>query len=173
MQAIKVIIDNWPNTSFLAEWIPIIISLLVLLATFYSLWITNKNFRKSVRPFVSASNVLEPATNIDNPKAMAFIVRNAPAKIIKCEFRIISNNVVLHEKDCGANTIEYPQDEKSIWAYSLNELDFDHIKIKANLIREVLIEYCPIDDNKKYIFKLIQNYDYIYHKWNNRNIIAS
>ncbi len=171
MQAIKVIIDNWPSTSFPIEWTPIIISISALIATFYSLFITNKSFRRSVRPFVSAANVLDPDTKIDNPKAIIFTVTNAPAKITKCNLKIVSEKIVLMKKDCGANTIEYPE---KIWFHSLSEEEFQKIIKNPNLIRVVLITYYSIDDKKKeYNFELIQDYDEVNKKWNNRNVVAS
>ncbi|GAJ20303.1 unnamed protein product, partial [marine sediment metagenome] len=58
MDITKVVIENWPKTNYLSTYILIIIAMIALGISIYSIYITRKIFVESHRPYVWASNYI-------------------------------------------------------------------------------------------------------------------
>ena len=95
MDTVKVIVENWPKTKHFLEYIPVVIAVIALVVSLYSVYLTRKSFIASHRPFVWASNYgvidTDKKTIIPIPLRVAYRVRNAPVKIIQTEVTISLN----------------------------------------------------------------------------------
>jgi len=133
MDTLKVIIENWPKKDLL-EYIPIIIAVIALTVSLYSVYLTRKAFIASHRPYVWASNygVIDPdrKTIIPIPHRVAYRVKNSPAKIVRTEVKIsLSAEPLLVHTD--QNIVRFP-DERSEWSFSIGEEDFTRIMNRSN-----------------------------------------
>jgi len=171
MDTVKVIIENWPKKELL-EYIPIIIAVIALAVSLYSVYLTRRSFIASHRPYVWASNygVLDPdkKTMTPIPFRVAYRVRNSPAKIIRTEVKInLSTEPLLVRTD--QNIVRFP-DERSEWSFSIGEEDFKEImnrsdEEKAKLCRLISIEYSSLDGGKIYHYKLQQSFNPTENQW--------
>ena len=161
MDTVKVIIENWPKTNYLIVYIPIIIAVIALAVSLYSVYLTRKSFIVSHRPYVWASSygVLDPGrqTIIPIPHRAAYRVKNSPAKIIRTEVRVnLSGETLFAHAD--ANLVRFP-DEKSEWSFSFAQKDFEKFMDrddadKAKLQRLISIDYSSLDGGKIYHYEL-------------------
>lgn len=171
MDSLKVVIENWPKKNLL-EYVPIVIALIALAVSLYSVYLTRKSFIASHRPYVWASNygVLDPdrKTIIPIPFRVACRVRNSPAKIIRTEVKITLNaGPLLVQTD--QNIVRFP-DERSEWSFSIGEEDFNKIMNRTNedktkLSRIISIEYSALDGGKNYHYKLQQSFNPTENQW--------
>ncbi len=171
MDTLKIVIENWPKKDLL-EYVPIIIAVIALAVSLYSVYLTRKSFAASHRPYVWASNygVLdsEKKTIIPIPFRVAYRVRNSPAKIIRTEVKInLGEEPLLGHTD--QNIVRFP-DERSEWSFSVGEEDFKKImnrsnEDKAKLSRLISIEYSSLDGGKIYHYKLRQSFNPIENQW--------
>ena len=171
MDTLKVIIENWPNKDLL-EYIPIIIAVIALTVSLYSVYLTRKAFIASHRPYVWASNygVIDPdrKTIIPIPHRVAYRVKNSPAKIVRTEVKIfLSAEPLLVHTD--QNIVRF-QDERSEWSFSIGEEDFKRIMSRSNddkakLSRVISIEYSSLDGGKIYHYKLQQSFNPPENQW--------
>ena len=119
METTKVLIDNWPNTPWFKEWIPIIIALIALITAAISLYWTRVEQIKSSRPFVWATNygVIDNVnkTIIPIPFRIGCRVKNSPARILLMEVKInLETNELFAHTD--KNLVQFP-DESSEWSF--------------------------------------------------------
>lgn len=156
MQNIPTIKINWPLT----------ISILALLLSLLSAWYTQRNFTRSVRPFIWAVSYayIENNKMMPEPGVMYFHVANSPARINNFELEItLDNNTLLSHRE--TNTVQFPTDAASnIWSYSFGKNEFDG-KImnlsaadKSKLIRTLKIAYSALDGGKIYHYLLRQSF---------------
>jgi hypothetical protein len=154
------------------NWIPILISVLALIATIYSLYRTGVQYKRSIRPFVYACNfrakVSEGNNVIEMPNMIAVRVHNAPARIQQLDIKIILNeNAIFHLTK--KNLLIYP-DESADWNWDIKKDIFEWImnrsdSEKSKLIRKVTIDYSSLDGYKKYYFKMEQSFLIDQNQW--------
>lgn len=171
MDTLKVVIENWPEKHLL-EYIPIIIAVIAVIVSLYSVYLTRESFIASHRPYVWASNygVIDPdkKTIIPIPFRVAYRVRNSPAKIIRTEVKVnLRAEPLLVYND--QNIVRFP-DERSEWSFSIGEEDFKKImnrsnEEKAKLSRFISIEYSSLDGERIYHYKLQQSFNPTDNQW--------
>ncbi len=172
MDTVKVVIENWPRTKHLLEYIPIIIAVIALSVSLYSVYLTRRSFIVSHRPYVWASNygVIDPdkKTIIPIPFRVAYRVRNAPARIVRTGVTISlsAESLLVYTEE---NIVRFP-DERSEWSFTIGEEDFKKImnrsnEDKAKLSRLVSIEYSSLDGGKIYHYKLQQSFNPTENHW--------
>jgi len=179
MDVTKVVIENWPKTNYLSIYIPIIIAIIALSISVYSICITRKIFVESHRPYVWAMNYSVPGhdknTLIPVPYKVMFCVKNSPARIIRVEVKINLNMETLYtwQKE---NLVEFPH-EMTEWSFGFSKEDFDKIMDRSNeekskLVRLISLEYSSLDVGKIYHFNLEQSFIPIENQWNDINTKA-
>jgi len=172
MDSMKIIVDNWPSTPWHEIWIPIGIALLALTISLISLYFTRKEFVKSSRPYVWASNLgIWDNTNmkkISILEAVACRVTNSPARIIKMELQISLDKKKLFSETIE-NVVRFP-DIRSEWNFGIGKKEFEKImsrsnKDRARLTRDVSIVYSSLDGGKIYHFTLNQFFNTTVDDW--------
>lgn len=172
MDTIKVIIENWPKTKHFLEYIPIIIAIIALAVSLYSVYLTRKSFIASHRPYVWAGNYGFPdpdkKTIIPIPSRIAYRVKNSPARIIRMEVKINLNMELLYVWT-EENIVRFP-DERSEWGFAIGEETFKKImnrsdEDKSKLSRLISLEYSSLDGGKIYHYKLQQSFNPIENQW--------
>ena len=172
METIKVIVENWPKTKLLLEYIPLAIAVIALLVSLYSVYLTRKSFIAAHRPYVWASNYgvidSEKKTIIPIPFRVAFRVKNAPAKIVRMEVKIEHDGqkLFVHAED---NIVRFP-DERSEWSFSIGEGDFKKVMHrsddeKTKLSRSISMEYSSLNAGRIYHYKLQQSFNSAENQW--------
>lgn len=176
MDTTKVIIENWPKTNPLLGYIPIIIAIIALGVSLYSVFLTRRAFIVSHRPYVWASNygVIDPdkKTIIPIPFRVAYRVKNSPARIIRTEVKITLNMepLLVHTEK---NLVRFP-DETSEWNFGIGKEDFEKIMNRSNedkskLVRLISLEYSSLDGGKIYHYELQQSFNPIENQWKDTN----
>ena len=175
MDAVKVIVENWPKTNHFLEYVPVIIAVIALAVSLYSVYLTRRAFIASHRPYVWAINygVIDADANIlPIPFRVAYRVRNAPAKIIRSEVKID-----LGERQLFVHTdrdiVRFP-DERSEWSFAIGKEQFEEIMDrstddKAKLSRLMTIEYSSLGGGENYHFKLRQSFSPVENQWKDVN----
>ncbi|HKK83103.1 MAG TPA: hypothetical protein VJ958_02620 [Atribacterota bacterium] len=167
MDIIKVVIENWPKSNYLFEYIPIIIAIIALGLSLYSIFITRKSFIDSNRPYVWASNY---KSNALAPLHVSFYAMNSPARIIKMQLKITSNSESLSSLE-EKNFLVFPKEMYSI-IFKMSYDDFDKIceksyKEKSELNRIISFDYSSLNFGRIYHYILEQKYDFQKHDWEN------
>jgi hypothetical protein len=180
MDTIKVIIENWPKTNHLLEYLPILIAVVAVIISLYSAHLTRKSFIASHRPYVWASNYgvidQDKKTIIPIPHRVGYRIKNSPAKIILTEVEISLNNETLFNyKD--ENIVRFP-DESSEWSFSIGEKDFKNIMNRSNedkskLTRHISLKYSSLGGGKIYHYELQQTFEPIENQWKDKSEKAS
>lgn len=172
MDATKVVIENWPKTNQIVEYIPIAIAVIALIVSLYSVYLTRKAFVVSQRPYVWASNYgvidHEAKTILPIPQRVAFRVKNSPANIIHQEIKISYDNEQLFSFTQD-DIVRFP-DETSEWSFSISEKEFKEIMKRAEkdpskLRRMILIRYSSLDGGKEYKYILNQSFEPQDNQW--------
>lgn len=172
MDALKVVIENWPKTNHLLAYVPIIIAIIALAVSLYSVYLTRKTFIATHRPYVwgGSHGVVDSDKKIiiPIPFRIGYRVKNSPARIIRTEVEINLNTESLfaHTQE---NIVRFP-DEKSEWTFSIGEEDFKKImnrsdEDKSKLSRLISIEYSSLGDGKIYHYELQQSFNPIENQW--------
>lgn len=172
MDTTKVIIENWPNDSWIKDWIPIIIAVIALITSIISLHWTRIEYVKSSRPYVWAINYgvidNDKKTIIQIPFKVGFRVKNSPARIITGNIDILDvSNKIFSEK--FEKLIRFP-DEASEWSFTIGTEDFNQMmnrpdEMKRNLIRKIKLKYSSIDGGKVYYYELHQKFEPLDNQW--------
>jgi divalent metal cation (Fe/Co/Zn/Cd) transporter len=180
MDVTKVVIENWLKANYLSIYIPIIIAIIALCISAYSIYTTRKIFVESHRPYVWASNYEDPEhekstiMGIGQPFSFsaACHVKNSPARIIRAELKINLNmeTLFVHTEK---NAVKFP-DEMSLWEFDINMEDHEKIMSRSNedkfkLVRLISLEYSTLDGGRIYHYNLEQSYIPILHQWGNTN----
>jgi hypothetical protein len=172
MDTIKVIVENWPKTKLLLEYMPVVIAVIALGVSLYSVYLTRKAFIASHRPYVWGSNYgfIDPdrKTIIPIPFRVLYRVKNAPARIIRTEVTIsLSAEPLLTSIE--ANIVRFP-DDRSEWSFGIGEENFKKImnrsnEDKAKLSRLISLKYSSLDGGKTYYYKLKQSFSPAENQW--------
>jgi|SRR3989338_1492061 len=172
IETTKILIENWPNSPWHKDWIPILIAVIALITSISSLCWTRKEFIKSSRPYVWASNygVIDSnrKTIIAIPSQFAFRVKNNPARIIRVDVEIKYNTEKLFFHSIE-NIVRFP-DEASEWNFSIGQEEFQKIMNrsdtdKRNLTRVIYINYSSLDGGRMYKYRLIQSFEPLDNQW--------
>ena len=172
----KVLIENWPNNPWHKDWIPILIAVIAMITSVVSLCLTRKEFIKSSRPYVWASNYgvidYENKTIIAIPYQIAFRVKNNPARIIHIDIEIKYNTEILFSHVIK-NIVRFP-DMTSEWYFSISNEEFQKIMKHSNgdtrnLTRVINIKYSSLDGGRIYKYMLIQRYEPLDNQWKDMN----
>ena len=158
-------LSNWPEQSFLTQYVPIAIATIALGVSLYSANLTRKVFIHSSRPYVWASNygVVDQQNHciIAMPQTLAYRVKNWPTKII---FSGISITLGAEEifSNQQENFVRFP-DDSSEWSFSIGENEFNEILEKysssnAKLFRKVFVKYTSLNGGTSYQFNLKQEF---------------
>jgi hypothetical protein len=165
-------IINLPSESFLKSWMPIVIAIIALIATLFSMYFTRKEFRISHRPFVWANSYAfldqSKSTIIPVREMIGFRVKNSPAKIIRQKILINFDTKNLFSSD-EKNFVRFP-DEKSEWTFTIAKEKFDEIMDQCGentekLIRIVSTQYTSLNGGKVYHHRLEQNFNLADNNW--------
>ncbi len=150
MYAIKLIFMEI-NSKNIFKVFTIIISIVALVFSFLAWQVNNKQFLSSARPYVIAENFGTLTNNysyIPQPSALAIIVLNVPAKIIREEViyysdkNIVYNSTNTDEVLIPGNQMQYKRECP------------EEILNKPNLTRFVKIDYKWLSgSNEKYFFE--------------------
>lgn len=176
MEATKIIIENWPKTNDLLGYIPVIIAIVAVAVSLYSIYLTRQSFIKSYRPYVWGSNygVIAPdkQTIIPIPHRVGYRVKNSPAKITRTEIRISLNKETLFVHT-DENLVRFP-DERSEWDFGIAEKDFKKImnrshEDKSKLVRFISLEYSSLGGGKIYHYRLEQSFEPSENQWKDTN----
>lgn len=179
METTKVIIENWPNTPWYKDWVPIIIAVIALVVSIISMRWTIIEHRNNLRPFVWAINYAvidnENKTYIQVPFRAAYRVKNSPAKILQTEVKILYDSQVLLT-NTEKNFVRFP-DENSEWSFAIGKEEFEKIMKRppnelSKLQRLISIEYSALDGLKIYHFKLTQVFVPADNQWKDINVEA-
>jgi len=170
MDMVKVIVENWPKTSPFLEYMPVVIAVIALVVSLYSVYLTRRSFITSHRPYVWAINygVIDNNTIKPIPSRVAYRVRNAPARIIRAEVKIdFDEEQLLVYSD--QNIVRFP-DDRSEWSFSIGKDEFERImnrsnEDKAKLSRIISIEYSSLDGGKVYHYELKQSFNTADNQW--------
>ncbi len=172
----KVIIENLSKTLWHKEWIPIIIAIIALITSIISLYWTRKEFIRSSRPYVWASNygVIDSnqKTIIPIPFRLGFRVKNNPARILRIDISIRYNSEKIFNHVIE-NIVRFP-DATSEWSFSIGKEEFEKIMNRSNtdkkkLIREIKIKYSFLDGGKIYNYYLEQSFEPSDNQWKDIN----
>ena len=176
MDIIKVVIENWPKANHVLEFIPIIIAIVALAVSLYSVHLTRKSFIASHRPYVWAASYvfkdIEKNTLIPIPQNLAYRIHNSPARIIKSEFRIsLNKEILLVQTD--DNYMRFP-DQSSEWFFSVGKEDFEEImnrsdEDKSKLVRFASLKYSLLGGGKTYHYELQQSFNPTLNQWRDIN----
>jgi hypothetical protein len=175
MDVTKVIIENWPNTNILLQSIPIIIAVIALGISLYTIHLTRKSFIASHRPYVWGGNYgvidLDKKTISPIPHRVIYRVKNAPAKILESKVKITLNGEsLLNHKNI--NFVRFP-DEKSEWNFGIGEAKYKQImnrsvENQANLLRHISIKYSLLGGGEKYKYTLEQSFVPADNQWKDK-----
>lgn len=174
MDPTRVVIENWPSTNQLFEYIPLIIAVLAIAISLYSAYLSRKSFISSFRPYVWAvSSVFTDSERmvIAEPHVIRLFVKNSPAKILTKDVMVSLNDKVLFShKD--ENKVQFPTDEIHEWSFVIGKSEFEGImnrsdKDKTKLRRLVSIKYSSLDGDKSYSYELEQFFDISANQWRN------
>jgi len=172
MDVAKVVIENWPKTNYLSVYIPIIIAIIALIMSLYSIYLTRKIFVVSHRPYVWALNYVakdhDTGEIIPVPSKAMFRVKNSPARIIRMEVKINLNMETLLGW-LEENLVQFPH-EMTEWNFWIGKENFDKIMDRSNeekskLVRLISLEYSSLDGGKIYHFNLQQSFNPIENQW--------
>ncbi len=151
---------------------PVVIAVIALVVSLYSVYLTRRSFIASHRPYVWASNYgvidADKKTIIPIPFRVAYRVKNAPAKIVRTEVRISlgAQQLLVH---ADHNIVRF-QDERSEWSFSIGKDQFEQIMHRsdderARLSREISVEYSSLDGGTNYHYKLQQSFNTAENQW--------
>lgn len=172
MEPLKIIIDNWPSTSWMTTYSPILIAGVAVLVSLYSAHLSRKSYRLSSRPYVWASSygVIDQAkkTIIPVPYRLAYRVTNTPTKVIENTVTILlgDKEVFSHSDN---NFVRFP-DGSSEWSFSIGESEYTEIQNQykssgESLSRKVKVRYSSLSGGKEYSYTLTQEYIDIDGQW--------
>lgn len=171
MDTVNVIVENWPKKNLL-EYIPVVIAVIALVLSLYSVFLTRSSFIASHRPYVWATNygVIDPdrKTIIPIPFRVAYRVTNAPARIVRTQVTIsLSTKPVLTHEE--TNLVRFP-DDRSEWSFGIGEEEFKKLmnrseEDKAKLSRLIMVEYSSLDGGKTYHYRLQQSFSPAENQW--------
>jgi hypothetical protein len=162
----KVFIENWPKTKpLLLEWAPIIVAIIAVGFSGYSMYLSRKGFIASHRPYVWAGTHGYLDNNnkvVVDVNTLRKLCLNAPAKIIVQEYSYIvvkedgSKDTILKESGIE-KFIMYPADPKV--SQEWHTMDANKLNSAINdpsikkILRKVRIEYKEVSSNRKYFFE--------------------
>jgi len=184
MDTMRVIIENWPSSSWLNIWAPIAIALFALGVSIYSSYLTRRGVVLSHRPYA----FVQTFAYRDNEQKLVTALRtvavrclNAPAQTVRTEYAysVVRNNrveeevvdtrrddvtQVLYPVDPGVNQVTYT-------------IDFDLESLTGasdiqKLFRTVTMEYKDISSERHYRFEGKWEYDRAGKTWKPLRLIA-
>jgi len=174
MDVTKVVIENLPKTNYLSVYIPIIIAIIALSISIYSIFLTMKIFVETNRPYVIACSygIIDNNTNtrILDPSKIRFRVINSPARIIRIQVKINLNMKTLFDFTPIEKMVRIPY-ETAEWSLDMDKKAFDKLmdrpnEDKSKLVRIISIEYSSLGGGKIYHFKLKQSFVPSLNRWN-------
>ena len=165
METTKVIIQNWPSNPWYKEWIPIIIGIIALFMSLFSLYWSNKESTRNARPYVWATNYV--VVDDINHKFIPILfkvmlhVQNSPTKIVELQHTISIDKITLSSYKTE-NAVKFPS-ENGEWTFEVGKVDRDRImnlslEDKSKLRRSISIKYSSLDGGKIYEYKIKQQF---------------
>lgn len=160
------------TSTLINNLLPIGISFIALLISWYVAILSRRSFIAAQRPFVWASSrhIVNPSNNFMEPmpKEVAFSIKNAPAKIQKIVIQVTLGKEVLVD-EVVKNQIRFP-DEGSQSGFVLSNDQFIKVTSQSSngqekLIRKVEISYSSLDGSGQYSFILVQSFDSEINDW--------
>lgn len=152
MHPIKVKIDNWQDTPWTELWIPIIIAVISLIVSLYSIYLTRKQFTLSTRPYMQAAGFWDLDLKKILNDRFNISVTNSPAHIKSMEIKLMHKDLVFSER--SENSFQFPV-EGSTHYYAFKQTDMDAIMAAAigdenNVYRSIEIIYTKLGGGKEY-----------------------
>ncbi len=175
IDATRVVIENLPNKNYFSVYVPILIAIIALSVSIYSMFLTTKIFVETNRPYVVALSygIIDNSKNtiIPDPSKIRFRVINSPAKIIRIQIKINLNTETLIDFTETENMVQIPY-ETAEWSLDMDKEAFNKLmdrpnEDKSKLVRIVSIEYSSLGGGKIYHFKLKQSFLPSLNRWNN------
>ncbi len=172
MESIKIFIENWPTTNWVAQYTPIVIAAIAVIVSLYSAYLSRRSFDLSSRPYVWASSygvVDQGKRHIDPvPQRVGYRVKNAPAKVLESliSVNLGDEQIFSHNEQ---NFVRFP-DESSEWSFAIGQDSFESIMNKYDtsdqpLIRKVDVKYMALSGGRKYKYSLVQEYIKSENQW--------
>jgi len=172
MDVVRVVVENWPQSTSLLDYVPVAIAVVALVVSLYSVYLTRQSFVASHRPYVWALShaVLDSdgCTLTPVPQYLAFRVQNAPAlvKIWTVEISVGTESLLIFSE---ADTVRFP-DDRSQWVFSVGQQDFEALmsrsdEEKGRLRRIVSMKYSSLSGGKAYQYDLEQVYVPADNQW--------
>jgi len=163
MDAVSVVVENWPTGRTLLDYVPVAIAVIALLVSLYSVYLTRKSFIVSQRSCVWAASHAVPdesrQTLAPVPHRMAFRVRNVPARVARMTMEILQDSESLFERS-STDMVRFP-DERSELTHSVSEQEFERLMDRPNEEqrrpqRVVSLTYASLDGGRGCKYKLRQ-----------------
>lgn len=160
MQALKVIIENWQKVPWFITWVPLIVGVIAVFVSWYSIYLARIQFRQSTRPYVAAFSYRHIPTGQIINNMVIYGVLNGPARIKSISLKLSYKDDIF--SDTVANLVRFPNDN-SEWTYQFNHDEFKRLELLAkndgeNFIRTVEIHYTHLNGGDPYYFKISQKY---------------
>ena len=171
MDTMRVIIENWPSSSWLDISVPIAIALFALLVSIYSAWFTRREFVLSHRPYaiVQTFAYLDSRRQlVTDLKKVMYRCLNAPAQTVRTEYRYsvvrrdrIEEEVVDTRRD-DVTQVLYPFDPGTNQVTYTTDFDLTTLAESPDiqkLFRTVSLTYKEISSRRHYRFEGRWEYD--------------
>ena len=182
MEAQRVFVENLPKPKgWLRENISIIIAAFAFIVSVYSIWLSQKDFIATHRPYVYVSNRRGKKGNMDLKSVMIHCL-NAPAKVINREFYYVVAKTEENGEEEITKTIPwelpftsfllYPTEETSRQIFYPYEFTKEILAKdpEVKLRRKVRIDYKELSSDRTYYFEGIWDYNRQYDIWETKNM---
>jgi hypothetical protein len=172
-----VVIDNLPSDApWYQLWIPIIIALISIFISGYSIYYTRKTFILNARPYVWAVNyaVMRDNIEIPVPYKIMLICKEHPAKV-SYKLSIVLGNETLFTYS-NLNDTQFP--DGSEWSFGMGQNDYNRVMNRpvadqALLNRLMEFEYSDLDKQNNYKSILRQVFIPANNQWQTINSEAN
>ena len=163
MDVVRVVVENWPDSTSMLDYGPVAIAVIALLVSLYSVRLTRRSFIASHRPYVWAASYSalgsDEGTLVSVPHRVMLRAHNAPVRVLHLEVEVsldAQNLLVTSESEM----VRFP-DERSEWTHSIGQQDFESLmsrsdEEKARLRRTISVKYSSLAGGKAYRYVLQQ-----------------
>ncbi len=175
-EAQRVFVENLPKPKgWLRENVPIIIAVLAIIASIYSINLSTKDFIATHRPYVYAVSRRKPENNksVMDVKTVLYPCLNVPAKITNHEiyYEIVKTNKNDEEEirkipiESLGPIVLYPTATPETQQTILYDFEKEVLDPNVKLKRKIKIEYKELSSDRTYHFEGIWDYNKVCNVW--------